>query len=329
MSQLRPFVPDDKLFPGLLRRLEERACLPGQLLEQLVLGLLPAAEAAEVGIHVADCLSCLNTFSRLQALHESSAPRPRLIVDAPSARRLRQEMTRLAQMEDGLDAAPPVLVAGERGTGKGLVAREIHTLSRRASRAFVEVVCTAGPVFRLELELFGYERGMSPNTAGAAPGLFEAAAGGTLFLDDIDALSLDLQGKVLAAIDSGLVRRLGGGDARPLDVRVIASTHADLADLVRRGTFRADLLDRFARSTLVLLPLRERPDDILPLARVFTARLAERRGEVRRLTRDAENHLRRYGWPGNVRELSAVIERAVMRRSREEIGVEELGLPSI
>jgi DNA-binding NtrC family response regulator len=134
---------------------------------------------------------------------------------------------------------------------------------------------------------------------------------------------------VLAVIDSGLVRRLGGGDARPLDVRVIASTHADLADLVRRGTFRADLLDRFARSTLVLLPLRERPDDILPLARVFTTRLAERRGEVRRLTRDAENHLRHYRWPGNVRELSAVIERAVMRRSREEIGVEELGLPSI
>ena len=103
-----------------------------------------------------------------------------------------------------------------------------------------------------------------------------------MFLHDIDALSLDLQGKVLAAIDSGLMRRLGGGDGRPLDVRVIAATHADLADLVRRGTFRADLLDRFARATLVLLPLRERPDDILPLARVFTARLAERQGEVRR-----------------------------------------------
>jgi sigma54-dependent transcription regulator len=93
--------------------------------------------------------------------------------------------------------------------------------------------------------------------------------------------------------------------------------------------FVPDLLDRFARSTLVLLPLRERPDDILPLARTFAARLAQRPGEVRRLTSDAENHLRRYGWPGNVRELSAVIERAVMRRSREEIGVEELGLPSI
>ena len=144
-----------------------------------------------------------------------------------------------------------------------------------------------------------------------------------------DALSLDLQGKVLAAINSGLVRRLGGGDARALDVRVIAATHADLADLVRRGMFRADLLDRFARSTLILLPLRERPDDILPLARHFAARLAQRQGEVRRLTSDAEEQLKGYRWPGNVRELSAVIERAVMRRSREEIGVEELGLPSI
>jgi DNA-binding NtrC family response regulator len=327
MSQQRSFVPDE-LFPGLLRRLEERACLPGQLLEQLVLGLLPAAEATEVGTHIKDCLSCLNTFSRLQALHESSELRPRL-VDSPSARRLRQEMTRLAQMEDGPNAAPPVLVAGEPGTGKGVVAREIHTLSRRASRAFVEVDCTAGPAFRLDLELFGYERGMSPEAAGAAPGLFEAAHGGTLFLHDVDALSLDLQGKVLAAIDSGSVRRLGGGDARPLDVRVIAATHADLADLVRRGMFRADLLDRFARSTLVLLPLRERPDDILPLARHFAARSAQRQGEVRRLTSDAEDQLKGYGWPGNVRELSAVIERAVMGRSREEIGVEELGLPSI
>src|SRR5206468_7766466 len=134
MSQLRPFVPDDKLFPGLLRRLEERACLPGQLLEQLVLGLLPAAEAAEVGIHVADCLSCLNTFSRLQALHENSQPRPRLIVDAPSAHRLRQEMTRLALMENGLDAAPPVLVAGERGTAKRLLAPQLHTPTRPPPR---------------------------------------------------------------------------------------------------------------------------------------------------------------------------------------------------
>jgi two-component system, NtrC family, response regulator AtoC len=329
MSQPRPFVPDDELFAGLLRRLDERACLPGQLLAQFVLGSLPAAEAAEVGAHVKDCLSCLNTFARLQALHESSEPRPRLIVDSPSTRRLQQELIRLARMEDGPGAAPPVLVAGEIGTGKGVVAWEIHSLSRRASRAFVEVDCTAGPAFRLELELFGYERGISPEVAGAAPGLFEAADGGTLFLDDVDALSLDLQRKLLVAIESGSVRRFGGAAARPLDVRVIAATHADLADAVRRGAFRADLVDRFARSTLTLLPLRERPDDILPLARYFAARLAQRQGAARRLTSDAEEQLRRYDWPGNVRELSAVIERAVMRRGREEIGAEELGLPSI
>src|SRR5262249_26736905 len=137
------------------------------------------------------------------------------------------------------------------------------------------------------------------------------------------------QGKVLAAIDSARCDAFGGGYARPLDVRVIAATHADLTDLVRRGTFRAAPLDRFARSTLVLLPLRERPDDILPLARHFAARLAQRQGEVRRLTSDAEDQLKRYRWPGNVRELSAVIERAVMRRSREEIGVEELSLLSV
>ena len=330
MSQPRPFMPDDELIPGLLRRLDERACLPRQLLEQLVLGSLPAAEAAEVGTHVKECLSCLSTFSRLQGLHESAEPRPRLVVDSIPARRLREEMTRLARMEDERGVVPPVLVTGESGTGKGLVAWEIHVLSRRVTRAFVEVNCTAGPTFRLELELFGYERGAAaPDVTGAAPGLFEAADGGTLFLDDVDALSLDLQGKLLAAIDSQSVGRLGGVAARSLDVRVIAATHADLADAVRRGSFRADLLDRFARSTLTLLPLRERPDDILPLARHFAARLAQRHGEARRLTSDAEEQLRRYRWPGNVRELSDVIARAVMRRGREEIGAKELGLPSV
>jgi two-component system, NtrC family, response regulator AtoC len=330
MSQPRPFVPDDELIHGLLRRLDERACLPRQLLEQLVLGSLPAAEAVEVGAHVKDCLSCLSTFSRLQGLHESSEPRTGLIVDSPSTRRLRQDLTRLARMEDGPGAAaPPVLVAGESGTGKGVVAWEIHALSRRGARAFIEVHCTAGPAFRLELELFGYERGTAPDVTGAAPGLFEAADGGTLFLHDVDALSLDLQGKLLAAIESKSVRRLGGVAARSLDVRVIAATHADLADAVRRGSFRADLLDRFARSTLTLLPLRERPDDILPLARHFAARFSQRHGEARQLTSDAEEQLRRYRWPGNVRELSDVIARAVMRRGRKEIGAEELGLPSM
>src|SRR5262245_65363941 len=117
-------------------------------------------------------------------------------------------MTRLAQMDDGPGAAPPVLIAGERGTGKGIVAWQLHALSRRAVRPFIEVDCADVPAFRLEL--FGYERGISPDVGGAAPGLVEAADGGTLFLHDIDALSLDLQIRLLAAIESRSVRRLGG-----------------------------------------------------------------------------------------------------------------------
>jgi DNA-binding NtrC family response regulator len=124
-----------------------------------------------------------------------------------------------------------------------------------------------------------------------------------------------------------VVRRLGSVEARRLDVRVVVATHADLVATVRRGAFRADLLDRFTRATLTLLPLRERPDDIVPLARHFAAKLAQRRGEASRLTSDAEERLQRYRWPGNVRELSAVIERALTRHGREPIGADQLGLP--
>jgi DNA-binding NtrC family response regulator len=328
MSDPRSFAPDDELFQELLRRLDEHACLPDRLLEQLVVGSLPVAEADELRAHLRDCLYCLNTFSRLQSLHESSEPRARLVGDSPSARVLRAQLSRLADMDDGSGAAPPVLITGEIGTGKGVVAWEIHALSRRASRAFVEVECAAVPASRLELELFGCERGAIPDAPAATPGLFEAADGGTLFLDDVDALSLDLQRKLLAGIEESAVRRLGGVEARSLDIRVLVASHVDLHDAVRRGTFRADLLDRLALSVLPLPPLRERPDDIVPLARYFVGQFAQHHGGVRRLTTDAEERLRRYRWPGNVRELSHVIERAAMRRGREEIGAEELGLPA-
>ncbi len=327
MSEPRPFTPDDELFQGLLRRLDDRACLPGRLLEQLVVGSLPFAEAADVHAHLKDCLYCLNTFSRLQSLHESSAPPGRLVGDSASARALQAQLSRLAGMDEGRGAALPILVTGEIGTGKGLVARTIHALSRRASRSFVEIGCAAIQASRLELELFGCERGAFPDAVAATPGLFEVADGGTLFLDEVDALSLDLQGKLLVAIEESSVRRLGGVEPKSLDVRVIVATHVDLGDAVRRGTFRSDLLDRFTLSTLTLPPLRERPDDIVPLARYFVGQFAQHHGGALRLTTDAEERLRRYRWPGNVRELSNVIKRAAMLRGREEIGAEELGLP--
>jgi DNA-binding NtrC family response regulator len=295
-----PLDPDEILH-GLLRRLDELACPSGRVLEHLVVGALPAAEvaeteAAETMAHVTSCLACLNTFSRLQSLHEGDASRSRLVGDSAAVRAVRARVTGLASIDDA-----PVLIAGERGTGKGVVAREIHALSRRAAGPFVEVSCTATPTSRLEEEF---------------PGLLTAAAGGTLFLDEVDALSAAMQTAVLGLIDGP-----------PRDVHVVVATHEDLDDAVRRRVFSADLLARFARSTVTLPPLRERPDDIVPLARHFADRLARRHGGALRLTRGAEARLLDYRWPGNVRELADVIEHAARRRERDEIGVEALQLP--
>ena len=350
MSPLRPLPRDDELLSELLQRLDERSCLPGRLLGELIAGTLPSADAADVRVHLRDCLSCLNTFARLQSLHESLSPseayeelrrqqpsghqaggepepRLRLVGDSPSVRRLRLQMSRLAGLDQGPRAAPPLLVAGEIGTGKGVVARVIHDLSRRAARPFIEVGCAVIPPARLPLELFGHEQGAAPASGATTSGLFEAADGGTLFLDGIHAVPLELQVTLIEAIERGSVRRLGGIEAKSLDVWIIAASHVDLEDAVRRGAFRADLLDHLRSSTLVLPPLRERPDDIVPLARYFVGRLPQHHGGPLQLTTDAEERLRRYRWPGNVRELSNVIERAARLGARAEIGAEELGLP--
>ena len=326
MSDPLLFAPDDELFQGLLESLCTRACMPGQRLEQLVLGSLSVAEAAEVQGHLVGCLTCMNTFARLQSLHEDSGVRPRLVVNSPYARVLHAELSRLASMDEGW-GAPPVLVTGEIGTGKGVVAREIHALSRRASRPFLEIGCAATPASWLELELFGHERGAFPEATIATPGLFEVAEGGTLFLDHIEALPLDLQGRLLAAIEHRSVRRLGAANTTLQNVRVIVATHVDLGAAVRRGTFHADLFDRLRLWAVTLPPLRERPDDIVPLARYFVGQFAQSHGGASRLSIDAEERLRRYRWPGNIRELSIVIERAARRGEREEIGAEELDLP--
>jgi two-component system, NtrC family, response regulator AtoC len=252
--------------------------------------------------------------------------RRRLVGESVASRGLRAQIERLATLDQSGGTVPPILITGETGTGKGLIARMLHDLGPRGGKAFVEVNCAAIPATLLESEMFGYERGAFTDARSAKPGLFEAADGGSLFLDEIGAMSLDLQVKLLKVLEEKSVRRLGGLRPKALDVQIVAATNADLDAAVQAGTFRADLLYRLKVLTLALPPLRERRDDVVPLAWHFTELFSQRYRRPRRLTAAAEQALRAYSWPGNIRELSNVIERAVFLEEQDSIGPETLGL---
>ncbi len=206
-----------------------------------------------------------------------------------------------------------MLLGGETGTGKELLARALHYGSPRAADPFVEVNCAAIPANLLESELFGHERGAFTGAVAAKPGLFEIAHGGTLFLDEIATLPLDLQPKLLRALETRSIRRVGGQQTRQMDVRVIAATHVELGQAVRRGEFREDLYYRLNVVALVLPPLRDRNGDVELLARTFIERIATSYGlPVPELGAEARAALRAHRWPGNVRELRNVLERAVV-----------------
>ena len=239
-----------------------------------------------------------------ESLH-SEGPEP--VAVAESSRRLIELSRRVAASDC------TVLISGESGTGKEVLARFIHRQSPRAGRPFIAVNCAAIPESMLEALLFGYERGAFTGATNAHPGKFEQAQGGTLLLDEISEMPLGLQAKLLRVLQEREVERLGGRASLALDVRVIATTNRDLAAEVKRGAFREDLYYRLHVLPLHISPLRQRPEDILPLANHFLAHYARLHGmSVPALTPSAETQLRRWSWPGNVRELENVIQRAVV-----------------
>jgi DNA-binding NtrC family response regulator len=269
---------------------------------------------------------------RLRALHDRSsfvaAERQKYRFDEilGESEALQQALERVARVIP--HPGVTVLITGETGTGKELVARAIHYNGPRRDAPFVDVNCAAIPDLLLESELFGHEKGAFTSATATKPGLFELANGGTIFLDEIGHLPLTLQGKLLRALEERTVRRVGGTRSIAVDVRVVAATHVNLAASVRRGEFREDLYYRLEVMSIELPPLRARRGDILPLARHFLARFAEQYGLPNpRLSKAAEQALLERAWPGNVRELRNAIERAVLLASAEELGPEAFPLP--
>lgn len=218
-----------------------------------------------------------------------------------------------------------VLITGESGTGKEVIARAVHYHSERVGKPFLAVNCKAFAESVLESELFGHERGAFTGADRAKPGLFERADGGTLFLDEIAEVSADFQGKLLRVLQERKFYRVGGTAERATDVRVVAATNRDLRSEVTNGRFREDLYFRLAVIPIHLPPLRERPEDILPLARHFLAKWnADLSRKVTGWNPAVETYLLRHAWPGNVRELENTIERGIVLAQREHIELEDL-----
>ncbi|MFB6232131.1 MAG: sigma-54-dependent transcriptional regulator [Salinibacter sp.] len=227
------------------------------------------------------------------------------------------------RIERAAQAKAKVLITGENGTGKEMVARAIHRNSERASGPFVTVNCAAIPPDLIESELFGHEEGAFTGAKERREGTFEQADGGTLFLDEIGDMSLDVQAKTLRAIEREEVQRVGGGETIDVDVRIIAATNQDLGAAIEAGGFREDLYYRLDVVSIEVPPLRERRDDIPALAKRFLQQFSEEHSVERPLLGDAAaQELMRYDWPGNVRELRNAIEQLVVLHGASEIGAE-------
>jgi two-component system, NtrC family, nitrogen regulation response regulator NtrX len=239
----------------------------------------------------------------------------------PMMERLMAQVDRVAASESR------VAIQGETGTGKELIARTIHQKSARHAGPFVTLNCAAVPAELIESELFGHEKGSFTGAAARHIGKFEQAAGGTLFLDEIGDMPLAMQSKLLRVLEEGEIERVGGDKPIAVDARVVVATHRNLEEMVKQGSFRADLFHRVYVFPIVLPPLRERTDEIPALAEYFAAQVATQNGwRPKHFSPESIEILQRYAWPGNVRELRNVVERVLLLTSAETITAEEVNL---
>ena len=267
-----------------------------------------------------DAAALAQKVRRLQELEEDRHQTTRIIGESRAARRLRQIIKQVATSE-----AMSVLIHGESGTGKELVARGLHFNGTRREFPLVEVNCAGISETLFESELFGHERGAFTDAKTAKKGLAEIAHKGTLFLDEIGEMALPLQAKFLRFLEERRFRRVGGTQDIPVDVRVVAATNRDLLELVRTGNFRKDLYYRLNLIYIPLMPLRERPEDILPLAEHFLAQANHLFNKsIQGFTPEVKGMLSGYAWPGNVRELRNVIERIAILESDHLVRSEHL-----
>jgi DNA-binding NtrC family response regulator len=318
----------------LLRRVHERANPPEVIMLTGHATVETAIEAMKLGAY--DYLSKPYRITELDALVKQAAEKRRLRVDN---QRLRQQLARQSQMPEIVSisdamrealrlverVAPSdasVLITGESGTGKELIAHAIHRLSNRADASFIDLNCAAFQESLLESELFGYEAGAFSGAKGRKLGLIELADGGTLFLDEVTELPTQLQSKLLRAIETRTFYRVGGVRKVEVNVRIVAATNRNLETVVGDGQFRADLLYRINGFQISLTPLRERPEDIEPLARHLLKQVGGANSPE--LTPEALAALRAYGWPGNVRQLKNCLERAVLLSNDGRITPAEL-----
>src|SRR5579872_804537 len=244
-----------------------------------------------------------------------------IIWSGPAMERLMAQVERVAASESR------VAIQGETGTGKELIARSIHQRSARHAGPFVTLNCAAVPAELIESELFGHEKGSFTGAATRHIGKFEQASGGTLFLDEIGDMPLAMQSKLLRVLEEGEIERIGGDHPIPVDARVVVATHRNLEEMVKQGSFRADLFHRIYVFPIALPPLRERAEEIPKLAEYFAEQVASQNGwRTKHFSGEALEILKRYAWPGNVRELRNVVERVLLLSGADQITAEDAAL---